>query len=79
VHLANELAVGLVEQEQLKVQLVQSLTQLQLLEREGTWGGETAVKAQNRKGSTRLAPLTLFTFQLKQTQTHSVASPRPPP
>lgn len=43
MHLADELAVGLIEQEQLEVQLVQPLAELQLLEREGAWE-RTAVR-----------------------------------
>jgi hypothetical protein len=52
MHLADELAIGLIEQEQLEMQLVQPLTQLQLLRGgggEGTREGETAVKAQPTK------------------------------
>lgn len=48
VHLADELAVGLIEQEQLEVQLVQPLAELQLLEREDAWE-RTAVRARSVK------------------------------
>lgn len=48
VHLADELAVGLIEQEQLEVQLVQPLAELQLLEREGAWE-RTAIRARSVK------------------------------
>lgn len=37
VHLADELTVGLEEQQQLEVQLIQPLAQFQLLEREFAW------------------------------------------
>lgn len=49
VHLANELAVGLIEQEQLEVQLVQPLAELQLLEREGAWERTAVRRARSVK------------------------------
>lgn len=48
MHLADELAIGLIEQEQLEVQLIQPLAELQLLEREDAWE-RTAVRARSVK------------------------------
>lgn len=49
MHLADELAVGLIEQEQLEVQLVQPLAELQLLEREGAWERTAVRRARSVK------------------------------